>query len=92
MTRYRALQIRPCHRGDWFSHRFETRTPPGPWHPIDSGTPDADQLLDYFKMAILKEPELIGKTLIFSEGNLVRIDQDNSKSRPYTNLTQTFMF
>ena len=92
MTRYRVLKIRPSYQGDWLSFRFETRTPPGPWHPIDPGTDDGHRLLDQLKLEILDRPELIGETLVFSDGALVVMNPCDIAPRPCTNFTQTFMF
>ncbi|VVS92213.1 hypothetical protein [Desulfoluna spongiiphila] len=92
MIRYRVLQIRPSYQGDWLSFRFETRTPPGPWHPIDPGTDEGDELLNYLKAKILDKPELIGETLVFSGGVLAVMNSRDIASRPCTNFTQTFMF
>lgn len=92
MTRYRVLQIRPCRRGDWSSHLFEMRNPPGPWHLIDKSVHDADHLLHLLKEAILTDPELIGEPLVFANGALVAISHNDNASRTCTNFTQTFLF
>lgn len=92
MTRYRVLQIRPCRRGDWGSHLFEMRNPPGPWHRINKNVPDADHLLHLLKEAILTDPELIGEPLVFSGDAIVAMSPNDKAVRPDTNFTQTFMF
>ena len=92
MTIYRALQIRPCHRGDWTSHRFEMRTPPSPWHRIDEAMPDATHLLDCLKEAILTNPELIGENLTFSNGIMVAEKPGEALSRSGQEMTQMELF
>lgn len=92
MPIYRVLQIRTCRRGDWSSHLFETRTPPGLWHRIDTKTPDADRLLHCLKEAILIDPDLMGEPLVFANGALVAISHNDKASRSCTNFTQTLLF
>lgn len=92
MTLYRVLQIRTCRRGDWHSHLFEMRNPPGPWHRIDATVPDAEHLLYCLKQAILADPDLIGETLVFDNGALVAKPTNDNASRPCAILSQTFLF
>lgn len=92
MPIYRVLQIRPCHKGDWVSHLFQTRTPPGPWHRIDGTVPDATHLLRFLKEAILTDPDLIGEHLVFSNGTMAAMEEGKSQARPGQEMTQMEMF